>query len=278
MPLTAIQRRVMETLAPFRSRQTYVAGGAALNRQWPRLSDDLDIFGDQRVDLHAEVEPELKALRAAGLTVDIKLANQDTVEVIVREYGFETRVQWANDVDAYIRFFPAVADDDLGFRLHQADNSVNKVLCAAHRQQAARDAVDLALIVERYAPVGSLVWAAAGKAAAINRAQSSDALEENPIRLIRYAQTNAFGYGDEEIRTVAMEGEHRLTRDHVRRILGPAFEAARVYCEDVAPVEFDGHLFVDQAECPVEADAESLAREDARAVPISDFGPVSTVI
>jgi len=47
MPLTAIQQSAVEVLRLHRSERSYVAGGAALNREWPRLSDDLDIFVDE---------------------------------------------------------------------------------------------------------------------------------------------------------------------------------------------------------------------------------------
>ena len=60
------------------------------------------------------------------------------------------------------RFFPAQNDPEFGFRLHEADLAVNKVLCAARRNSAARDAVDLVNIVDRYAPLGPLVWAVSG--------------------------------------------------------------------------------------------------------------------
>ena len=57
MPLTSLQRLVVETLRPFRSSHSYVGGGAALNQRWPRLSDDMDIFVDQRKQLRAALTP-----------------------------------------------------------------------------------------------------------------------------------------------------------------------------------------------------------------------------
>ena len=156
MPLTDIQRKVIEVLRPFRNENNYVAGGAALNQRWPRLSDDMDIFQDQRNQLPDQVGLELQALRDDGLAVEIKVENDLIVDVTVREDGFETRVEWSDDFGTCRRFFPAVVDDELGFRLHQADLAVNKVLCASLRREAARDAVDIANIVRRYAPLGPL--------------------------------------------------------------------------------------------------------------------------
>src|SRR3546814_7885010 len=41
-----LQRHVMRCLARNRSETSYAAGGVVLNRDWPRQSDDLDIFLD----------------------------------------------------------------------------------------------------------------------------------------------------------------------------------------------------------------------------------------
>ena len=71
MPLTAIQQSVAEVLRIFRSKRSYVAGGAALNREWSRLSDDMDIFLDDRDRLPRSVVPELEALRSEGFAVEL---------------------------------------------------------------------------------------------------------------------------------------------------------------------------------------------------------------
>src|SRR3954462_7614030 len=44
VPLTPVQRRVLAVIAAGRSPESYLAGGAVVNRDRPRLSDDLDIF------------------------------------------------------------------------------------------------------------------------------------------------------------------------------------------------------------------------------------------
>ncbi len=46
MALTQLQRRIMAVLASNRTRTSYVAGGLVLNRDWPRMSDDIDVFHD----------------------------------------------------------------------------------------------------------------------------------------------------------------------------------------------------------------------------------------
>ena len=276
MPLTDIQRRVMKTLAPFRSEASYVAGGAALNRGWLRLSDDVDIFQEMRTGLQTAVEPELQALRKAGMDIDLVVNTPETVEAIVKRYSWETRVQWFADAESRFRFFPVVADDELGFCLHPADNAINKVTCIARRQEAPRDAVDLMQIVQEYAPLGPLVWAATGKAAAINAADGGQGMEESPIRLLQSINANAFRYADEQIRTVRLEDGY-LTREEVRGVLEPAFEAALAYCEDIAPPGLVGHLFVDQEEIPIAADADALEQGAARSLQIQNFSPTVTI-
>jgi len=266
MSLTNRQLRVLEVLRPFRTESSYIGGGAALNQKWPRVSDDLDIFSDNRKSLPDKIAPEIAKLKEAGFSVELTTESEWMVEAILREYGCETKVQWLDEPETSKRFFPAVRDDELGFRLHQADVAVNKVLCAARRNSAARDAVDLVNIVRNYAPVGPLIWALPSKD-----------VDLSPSQLVRNVRQNVFGYADEEIRSVRMESEH-VTRDDVRAVLGPALDRAAEYCETSAPDEFLGRLFVDKNETPVEADEAALSAGDATAIPIRDFGVAPKII
>ena len=162
MPLTDLQRMVAKVIRPYRTVSNFVGGGAALNRRWSRISDDLDLYTESRT-LPRSALDEIEALRGAGFSVDVIVANDSTVEAIVKQYGFDTRLQWMDDPEISKHFFPATDDEELGFRLHETDNAVNKVLCAARRNRAARDAADLVTIVEQYASLGPLVWAVCGK-------------------------------------------------------------------------------------------------------------------
>lgn len=265
MPLTDFQKSVLNVIRPFRTEANYVGGGAALNRNWARISDDMDIFHDRRESLPDKVAMELECLRDAGFAIELTVEDAGTVEAIIKKYGFETLVQWMDDEETSQRFFPAVDDDEFGFRLHQADGAVNKVLCAARRNTAARDAVDLVTISENYAPLGPLIWAVSGK-------------DENmaPPTTIQNIRRNIFGYADEEIRAVRMEGEN-ATRDIIRAALEPALERASRYCSDEAPVERLGELFVDAGDTPMEADDDALASGRARALSIQNFGIVPTI-
>ncbi|GAB4531899.1 MAG: hypothetical protein Kow00133_20420 [Amphiplicatus sp.] len=266
MPLTKQQLSVLEVLRPFRTQDSYVGGGAALNQKWPRISDDLDIFSDDRRSLPDKVAPEIEKLKEAGFSIELTTEDEWMVEAIIREYGFETKVQWLDEPETSKRFFPAVHDDELGFRLHQADVAVNKVLCASRRNSAARDAVDLVNIARKYAPLGPLIWAL-----------SSKDVDVPPPQLVRNIRQNVFGYADEEIRAVRMEGEH-ISRDDVRAVLGPALDRAAEYCESRAPVEFLGCLFVDKKETPVEADETALSSGEAVAMRLRDFGVVPKIV
>ncbi len=266
MPLTDFQKSVLRIIKPFRSELSYVGGGAALNKSWARISDDMDVFEDHRQRLPRNVDQELVALRDRGYTIELTTEDEWMVEAIVRKYGFETRIQWMDDAETSRRFFPAIDDDELGFRLHQADAAVNKVLCAARRTTAARDAVDLVSIVQEYAPLGPLVWAVAGK---------DDAL--TPPKTIQSIRNNTFGYADEEIRAVRIEGEN-ATRDIVRAVLEPALQRASVYCLDEAPQDRLGELFIDADEKPIEADGDALEGGTATSIKIKDFGVTPTLI
>lgn len=266
MSLTAIQRSVADILRLHRTEHTYVAGGAALNRAWPRLSDDMDIFHDIRKRLPRFVAPELEALRNAGFTVELTCETDMTVEAVLRRGGEETRVQWFDDPETCRRFFPAVDDPELGFRLHDADSAINKALCASRRTTAPRDAIDLVNIVERYAPLGPLVWAIAGKAP-----------DTTPPSIIRSIRANAFGYAREEIETVRMEDGSRMDWGRLREVIGAALDTAAKYCDAAAPVDHLGCLFVDQNEVPMEAGEKDIASGAAMIMSIRDFSGVPII-
>lgn len=268
MPLTEIQQRVIAVLKPFRTPHNYVAGGAALNSNWSRLSDDLDIFHDGSDRLPGDIADELKALNESGFTCEVFHSDNWTVEVVARERGFETKIQWFSDPETSQRFFPAQPDDQFGFRLHQADVAVNKVLCASRRTSAPRDAVDLMTIAKDYAPLGPLIWAASAKD---NAGQT-----KSPREIVDAINKIVFGYGEEEMQAVRMEGA-KVNRADVRDALKPALQAAALYCEEIAPLEYDSHLFIDETETPVEAKTADIETGRFMALEISRLEPVPKV-
>lgn len=161
MALTDLQKHVMRCLAANRSETSYIAGGVMLNRDWPRRSDDIDVFHDTDEEIVGAAQRDIAALREARFTVIVEVEIYGCVEARVSLNGDdETMIQWMSETKR--RFFPLVRDEEWGARLHQADLAVNKVLAAASRTKA-RDFVDLVCIEERMCPLGPLLMAAAGK-------------------------------------------------------------------------------------------------------------------
>lgn len=266
MALTAIQQAAADILRPHRSEYSYVAGGAALNREWPRISDDMDIFHDYGDRLPHSVTPELRALQNAGFAVEIDSENDLVVEAVLRKGGEETRIQWFYDEETCRRFFPALDDPAFGFRMHDADVAVSKTLCTARRNSAPRDAVDLVNIVERYVPLGPLTWAASGKDPDVA-----------PPTVLRGIRANVFGYAQEEVETVRMADDSRMDWRRLREVLDRALDVASEYCEYTAPSEFPGCLFVDADQRPVEADNPAVEAGKAVAMRIRNFSSIPVI-
>ena len=159
MALTDLQKKILRLLAANRSEKSYLAGGLLLNRNWPRRSDDIDIFHDSDEEVTAAAKKDMDVLSAAGFRVHTDLLTYGCVEATVSEDVSATVIQWFGETKS--RFFPLIKDEDWGARLHQADLAVNKVLAAAGRSKA-RDIADLIAIATYYCPLGPLVAAAAG--------------------------------------------------------------------------------------------------------------------
>jgi hypothetical protein len=62
MVLTGLQRSVLRSIAKNRSDTSYIAGGVALNMDWPRLSDDIDIFHDTDEEIGIAAERDIQTL------------------------------------------------------------------------------------------------------------------------------------------------------------------------------------------------------------------------
>jgi hypothetical protein len=176
MVLTALQRRIMKALAANRSPSSYVAGGSVLNCDWPRQSEDIDIFHDTDEEI----------VDAAHKDIDVEIYG--AVEATIGELGSETIIQWMSESKR--RFFPLVRDEEWGFRLAQADLAVNKVLAASSRRKA-RDHVDLVSIRAKWCALGPLALAAAGKPPFWS-----------PTKIIEEIRRRGLGIWDEEYRSV----------------------------------------------------------------------------
>jgi hypothetical protein len=66
VPITRFQSDVLRLLAAQRSPDSYIAGGVVINRDGPRISDDIDIFHDTADRLESAVKADAAVLTGAG--------------------------------------------------------------------------------------------------------------------------------------------------------------------------------------------------------------------
>lgn len=160
MSLSSLQKDVLRCIASNRSQSSYFAGGLVLNKDWPRRSDDVDIFHDTDEEIGESAGRDIASLRLAGFRVSVDIEIYGLTEAIVSAESDSTVLQWMSETRT--RFFPLVRDAEWGARLHMCDLAVNKVIAASTRSKA-RDFVDLVSIAAHFCPLGPLLLAAAGK-------------------------------------------------------------------------------------------------------------------
>ena len=142
---------------------------------------------DERDSLPQSIEPKLEPLRNAGYSGELTSDHDLVVEAIIRKGSEATRVQW--------------------FIEEETSRHFSRPRRSSIRISAARDAVDLINIVERYAPLGPLVWAVSGKA--------PDMAPPSTLRSIR---ANVFGYAEDEVGAVRMEDGARMDWRRLRQV------------------------------------------------------------
>jgi hypothetical protein len=162
MPLTGFQREVARLLAAHRNPESYVAGGAPINRSdsSPRYSDDLDLFHDVAESVAACAIADINLLRESGYTVDLLILQPGFYRAVAGKSDNQVRLDWTND--SAFRFFPVQPDGDFGYCLHPADLAVNKILAFAGRREI-RDFLDVLYLHKSYLGLGASSWAACGK-------------------------------------------------------------------------------------------------------------------
>lgn len=168
MALTEPQIRVLHLIASNRSPNSLFAGGAVANRSGPRLSRDLDIEHGSADAVRASFTADSTTLRAAGYAVlETARSHPRTgfIEAVVSHGSDEVLLDWTNDTA--VRFFPAVEDEVFGWRLHDVDVALNKLLALAGRR-APRDYYDVTTLHENGFRLGTLAWAAMGKDAGMS--------------------------------------------------------------------------------------------------------------
>ena len=162
MPLTDFQAKVAAALAPNRSEDSHLAGGAAIHRDAGslRYSNDLDYFHDTPERVATAFAQDRRVLESGGFELAVGLELDGFVRAVVGRDGERTKVEWAHDADW--RFFPAVPDPLAGFVLHPVDLAVNKLLALVGRDEP-RDFIDILYLDRTLMPLAAMVWAAPGK-------------------------------------------------------------------------------------------------------------------
>ena len=158
MPLTKFQAEVARLLAGNRTPESHLAGGAALHIEPAafRFSNDLDYFQDSEALAVSKAREDLAALQQHGYFVNVRLVTGTFTRAVVSRGGDSTKVEWCHESN--YRFFPAVPDKRVGWRLHPVDLAINKVSALAGRQ-APRDFLDVIFINRGYLSLGAMVWA-----------------------------------------------------------------------------------------------------------------------
>jgi hypothetical protein len=162
MALTDLQRRVLRAIAKNRSPDSHIAGGSALMRNTGRVSADIDVFYDASEAVARSAESDIATLIGEGLSVaEVSPRREGVMEaVITDDQGLSVVIRWAED--SAFRFFPAVKDDVFGYRLHDLDLALNKILAMAGRREP-RDYYDVVRLHQTGVPLAALAWAAPAK-------------------------------------------------------------------------------------------------------------------
>jgi len=162
MPISAIQAKVLKLIAANRSPESYLAGATVIHRDadTPRFSQDLDFFHDIADSIAQSADQDAATLRQAGYGILWLLRAPAFHRAVVTAGKQQLKIEWAQD--SAFRFFPVQKDARFGYRLHDADAAVNKVLALAGRDEI-RDFVDVLHLHKTYLSLGAMAWAACGK-------------------------------------------------------------------------------------------------------------------
>lgn len=162
MPLTDFQRNLAKVLAPNRTSDSHLAGGAALHRMptSKRYSNDLDYFHDSVERVAQAFTKDEQTLFQTGYKVSMQINQPGFIRAIVSLGDDATKVEWSHD--SSWRFMPVVADAEVGYQLDPVDLAINKLLALAGRDEP-RDFLDILFAHKNILSIGALCWAAVGK-------------------------------------------------------------------------------------------------------------------
>lgn len=238
MPLSELQAAILHLLAVRRNPESN--GAAVLNQDVPRFSSDIDIFHDREEAVARAADADTAALTDNGYAVRWVRREPGIHIAIVERNGATTRLEWTRDSD--FRFFPAVADELFGYRLHTADIATNKALAAGGRREP-RDVLDLLFIHGQHLPLGAVIWAAVGK----DPGYSPESLI---CEIRRNARYRADDYADLALAEPVDAGD-------VARRLRKALDEAEAFV-GAMPAGKEGLLFLEDGK-PVQPEPEKLA-------------------
>lgn len=235
MPLSSLQRAILTTLAAQRNPESYVAGGAVLNRDGPRISQDIDVFHDREASVAAAAAADAATLAEQRFELDWLHREPGLHAAVVRRDGEATRLEWARDSD--FRFFATVRDAMFGYRLHLLDLATNKVLAAAGRREP-RDVLDLLHVHDHHLPLGAVIWAAVAK----DPGFSPEGLMTEVRRNARYRQDDFVDLAaSEPIDAAAVSRRLKAAMEEAARFVAsmPAGQEGHAYLEHGRVVQPD---------------------------------------
>src|ERR1700678_2050806 len=242
MALTDLQKRIMRRLSQNRSESSYLAGGIILNLDWPRRSDDIDIFHDTGEQVAVAAKKDIADLEASGFRVTVDVRAYGFFEATVSDSSSATIIQWMGETK--LRFFPLIKDEQWGLRLNMADLAVNKVLAASSRRKA-RDFADIVAISANMCPIGPLIMAAAGKPPSYS-----------PQKMIEQIRWHAQSIPNDEY--IAVKGlPADWTPQFIRAEITRQTDIAESYIMG-APVEVVGILAVNEDGIPIEVTGDTI--------------------
>ena len=162
MPITAFQREVLQLLKPNRKQESFVAGGIAIHRdnQSSRYSNDIDFFHDLDEAVTSSYLADESVLKANRFLIEILISQPSFIRAAISKGENSLKIEWVRDTA--FRFFPLIEDTELGYRLHDVDLAINKVLALANRNEV-RDMIDLIQLDRTTISLASACWAACGK-------------------------------------------------------------------------------------------------------------------
>ena len=241
MPITKFQSKILKTIAANRSPENYLAGATVIHRakNSPRFSQDLDFFHDIGKSVALSAKSDTETLTEAGYDVEWILRSPSFHQALVTSDKNQIRLEWAQDTA--FRFFPVQEDDLCGYRLHDVDAAINKMLALGGREEI-RDFVDILHLNDNYLSIGAMAWAACGK----DPGFTPDFLLDHIARHVAYSQA------DLDLLSLKNPiGLHQLKLKWIQ-----AFKKAKQLANDLPAAEI-GCLYLNSDHTPVTPDPES---------------------